>query len=344
MRLHSVTLLFTMSYLLFACTKAPAPSVKTQRVAEKGTARQVASLDTAVVATNSGLMRVGLKGNDAKLLVPGQVSWCAVDNRSQVIWALIDDSLKYLDLLSQETVTIVSGTPAVDTVIISHGKYGSLKGRNSRTYTTAIEIDIPTGSLNHRISCDGDKSYACFEEGAKPSGRVTTPRGDVYTKQLGNTILALRQLKLKNLGQISSINKRAAQRILWSKNLGKVSKRIVQGVDQGACEIIPEACGEGRQLDGTPYWLVTTANSRGDYFHEDKQLYDPKTKRFFNPRTKNSTSKSPIEEGANLEDVYVSPSGKGIVAGGKVIRFGHGVVYDKGEHACGWIGGGWFIP
>jgi hypothetical protein len=95
---------------------------------------------------------------------------------------------------------------------------------------------------------------------------------------------------------------------------------------------------------GTKLLAVTTATSRGDFFHATRQAYDPATRQFFDwrdPQDPEARSTAPLEE-APLGAYFVPPSGAGILSQGQVVSWERGPIYAaEGALACGWLEGGW---
>lgn len=115
-------------------------------------------------------------------------------------------------------------------------------------------------------------------------------------------------------------------------------------VPKEQCSEEPQDCGKLTAIPGSPLWLVTTANSRGDFYSETRELYDPGTGEFvrFNGSALERSKKS-LGEGPDWQDLRISPSGTftyggAVFDGAKVI---HGSTLDDSVRSCGWATGGW---
>nr|MCH9684103.1 hypothetical protein [Deltaproteobacteria bacterium] len=120
----------------------------------------------------------------------------------------------------------------------------------------------------------------------------------------------------------------------------------VTSVPTEACEENPEDCGTASPLRGTAYWIVTVSNSRGDFYHEASQLYDPKDGMFFDPRRPGTRSKEPLAETDGSEayrPTWISPSGALSMSYDELVRFEGGIVARDLAGTCGFWGGGWTV-
>ena len=75
------------------------------------------------------------------------------------------------------------------------------------------------------------------------------------------------------------------------------------------------------------------------------QLYDPATQEFFSPTDPSKRSKTPLPLDGRMPDLYISPSGKALMADGRIVPVqGAGQPNLQGRVSCGWVGGGHFVP
>jgi hypothetical protein len=130
-------------------------------------------------------------------------------------------------------------------------------------------------------------------------------------------------------------------------------------VDKKRCEEA-STCGELTAIPGSPLWLVQTANSRGDYYHETRNLWDPATGEYVRrDGAKLVRSKAvPPDGDAGTDTDYggLRISTSGLLSHGGAIFDAAKVHYaprdqgDGGEGSaggsaisCGWTDGGWRI-
>jgi len=114
-------------------------------------------------------------------------------------------------------------------------------------------------------------------------------------------------------------------------------------VDISLCDADPEDCGSATYLGGGRLWQVVTANSRGDYFHEDVQLYDSETGSFWNPDTK-TRQKMPFDDNdpdvaPDLDKLQTSPDGTWALWGDTVLATADAELTDTRIDGlfCGWL-------
>lgn len=297
----------------------------------------------AVVGTDSGLELVSRSGAARGTPVKGDVSWCAVDNKAQAVWYLARGGgqrrLGVLDLVAGRDETVAAPVPAVDRVIIDHGR-AELGGGNPVAFHLALLVQLePPPRLEPRLGCEGDAAVYCYKEQGQQAPQER--RGAQLNDQLRARKEALQRLRPRRTALLLQLGRRGLRRELWSPPPpARALPRVP--VDSAACEAIPSACGSVRLVFGTHLWLVVTANSRGDYFHQAWQLYDPRAKQFVDPRrSPPRRSSAPLKDPPPLDGMLVSPSGEAYTRGGQVVSFGKGTVYQGANVACGWIGGGW---
>ena len=119
---------------------------------------------------------------------------------------------------------------------------------------------------------------------------------------------------------------------------------LVRTVPREPCTEEPGDCGRAVRLPGTPYWQVVVANSRGDFFHETVQLYDPDAAEFFDPRDPRARSRQPLaESGETFTPAWVSPSGELALDHDTLVRLEGGIVASGFDQVCGFWGGGWEV-
>jgi hypothetical protein len=117
-------------------------------------------------------------------------------------------------------------------------------------------------------------------------------------------------------------------------------------VPTAQCSEEPGDCGKLTAIPGSSLWLVTTANSRGDFYSETRELYDPATGEFVRfTGTALERSKTPVGEGADWQDLRISPSGTFTALGAvfTATKVLHGPALEDSGRTCGWANGGWRI-
>src|SRR5262249_49443689 len=99
-------------------------------------------------------------------------------------------------------------------------------------------------------------------------------------------------------------------------------------------------------IPGTSLWLVETGNSRGDYYHETRELWDPAARAFVRVRDGKIERDSDASDDDVGESSGLRGSPTGVMSMRAVVFDGTPILYwpkDTGE-PCGFAGGGWRVP
>jgi hypothetical protein len=197
-------------------------------------------------------------------------------------------------------------------------------------------------TIEMEMGCFGDRMFYCFEEGTE------TPTAAVAKMQrlVGNLTLA-------DPTYVASLASRGKQGSLWSPPpMPPAMPKTNPTVDRTRCTEDASRCGTLTAIPASPLWLVHIANSRGDYYHETRALWDPATGEYLHrDGARLVRAKTPPPYGTADTDyggLRVSPRG--------TFTFG-GAVFDAAKvyyaprdpdawdaRSCGWTGGGWRIP
>lgn len=294
--------------------------------------------ERAYVADATGLVEVSTAGG-SQVIAPA-ASWCNVDARANVVWFVDAGGLQAFDLADRRTRTIIGGDLGELEVIIDWGPQ-QLGGESALQFDVAAAIqmtDRPT--IEMVMGCDGDRAVYCFEEDSE----TPTPEVKELQRRVGT-------LKLADPAHVASLASRGKHESLWSPPpMPPGEPKHKPALDRRRCAEDPSRCGELTALPGSPLWLVHTANSRGDYYHETRELWDPATGEYVrrdSARLVRSKRPAPADApGTDHGGMRISTSG--------VLSF-EGAVFDGGKvhHApqarhgspvsCGWAGGGWRI-
>lgn len=313
-----------------AAAGAPAPGAPVPALPGGG--------ERAYVADATGLVEVSTAGG-SQVVAPA-ASWCNVDARANVVWFVNAGGLQAFDLADRRTRTIIAGDLADLEVIIDWGEQ-QLGGESAVEFDIAAAVqmtDKPT--IQIEMGCDGDRAAYCYED----DGETLAPEAEELRRRVATLALA-------DPAHVASLARRGKQGSLWSPPpMPPGEPKHKPALDRRRCTEDPSRCGELTALPGSPLWLVHTANSRGDYYHETRELWDPATGEYVRrDGARLVRSKRPAPAGAPGTDhggMRISTSG--------VLSF-EGAVFDGGKvhHApqashgspisCGWAGGGWRI-
>ena len=295
--------------------------------------------ERAYLTDDRGLVEVSTAGG-SQVLVP-TAGWCNVDARANVVWFLAEDGLHAFDLADRRARTITRGTLGELEVIIDWGRE-QLGGESAILFDVGIALKLAgpgKPALEMVMGCDGDRMFYCYEEGLKkPLARV------VELQRLAGTI---QLVDPDYVAQLAARGKRAS---LWSPPAPRTPPRRKPVVDVKRCED-RSRCGALIEVPASPLWLVHTYNGRGDYYHENRELWDPATGKYVHLAGGKLVWSKDAPPVPNNETDYrgmrISPLG--------VLSY-QGAVFDSarvyytpsdpeygGGSSCGWAGGGWRV-
>jgi hypothetical protein len=297
--------------------------------------------ERAFIADETGLVEVSTAGG-SQVVAPA-ASWCNVDARANVVWFVGGAGLQAFDLADRRTHTIIKGPLGEAAVIIDWGNHQQLGGESGLLFDVAASLHM-TGkpTIEMEMGCFGDRMFYCFEEGTE------TPTAAVAKMQrlVGNLTLA-------DPTYVASLASRGKQGSLWSPPpMPPAMPKTQPTVDRTRCTEDASRCGTLTAIPASPLWLVHIANSRGDYYHETRALWDPATGEYLHrDGARLVRAKTPPPYGTADTDyggLRVSPRG--------TFTF-DGAVFDAAKvyyaprdpdawdaRSCGWTGGGWRIP
>ncbi|CAN5903355.1 hypothetical protein BH11MYX2_BH11MYX2_28270 [soil metagenome] len=295
--------------------------------------------DVAYVADATGLVEVGPSG--AKVIAK-DVTWCNADARAQVVWFVSDGGLQAYDLVDHAVHPVIAHD------LDAHGNEGAiigslepiidwgnqkLGGEDAVSFDVGVAVHMNTAPrLELVMGCEGDRGVYCFDEHHKPSASV------VALRKLA------KQLSVDQL-YVAVLAERGKSRSLWTPPPMPPTPPSPPALDREKCTEDKERCGQLTAIPGSPLWLVVTANSRGDYYHESRELWDPGARAFVRiTGDKLVRAKDPQgENGPELDFLRSSPAGL-LSLRGIVFDATH-VLYAPQEtgRTCVFASGGWRV-
>jgi hypothetical protein len=296
--------------------------------------------ERAFVANATGLVEVSTAGGSQ--VVGPITSWCNVDARANVVWFVSGDGLNAFDLVDRRVRTVVRGDysdrlePVID--------WGSqqLGGESEVLFDVGAALRLGRGNpeLETVMGCDGDRAVYCFgDDGKTPTESVTR-----LQRQAG-------ALRIADPSYLTQLARRGKQGSLWTPPpVPPVPPKRKPATDPERCTELT-SCGTLIAIPGSPLWLVITGNSRGDYYHETRELWDPATGEYVRrDGARLARSKAlPPEDGARSDyrGMRVSPAGvlsdDGAVFDAAKVHYAPPDSDDSGSTSCGWATGGWRI-
>lgn len=292
--------------------------------------------ERAFVTSKNGLVEVSTEGA-TQVVAPGEVEWCSTDARAKVVWFTTKDGLHAFDLEDRRLRPIIKAPLEDITVIVNWGKE-RVGGEDPVAFHAGVELAMTgTPRLARKLGCEGDAAFYCYGD----TGDVTSPSPD-----LTDALKRVDALTLADAPYVATLAKRGATTSLWSPPPLPPKAPKSPKVPKAQCAEEPGDCGKLTALPGTSLWLVTTANSRGDFYSETRELYDPTTRDFVHfTGTAIERSKESMGEGVDWQDLRISPSGTFTYLGAVFdhAKVMHAVPSDDTAHSCGWASGGWRI-
>lgn len=298
--------------------------------------------ERAFVSDASGLVEVSTAGG-SQVVAPA-AAWCSVDARANVVWYVDAGGLHAFDLTDRRSRAIIRGALGELEVIVDWGARQQLGGESELLFDVGAAIKLTgTPAIEVRMGCDGDRAVYCFENGEQEN--PTAAVADLQ-RRAGN-------LKLADPAYVASLARRGQQGSLWTPPpMPPPMPKKKPTVDRKQCTEDASRCGQLTAIPASPLWLVHTANSRGDYYHETRELWDPATGEYVRPGGGKlvRTKKPPAGTGgeSDYRGMRVSPSGVlshgGAVFDAAKVYYQPKVTEDDGAPvSCGWVGGGWRI-
>jgi hypothetical protein len=318
-----------------AATPAATPEVApAEKAAEAPPAAPAPPVESAIVSSEAGLQLVALATGAKTTVFPGVVDVCLAHPEASAIWFTGHDddeaatsTLYAVDLARGTTpLPLATAIPReVAALAVVTWKAGTKESDYGGDFEVGLRLDLRSvPSAGRFIGCMTDV-LDCY--------------ADIDTQALHPNLEALATkvdgVKLSDPGTAKRLGDRAAQ----PPKAAKTPAPPKVTVDRSKCEEEPDDCGTTAAIPGTDLQLVVTGNSRGDYFHEDLQLYDAKTGMFMLLSDPTKTSKTPHPEAEELSRLYVAGSGEAYATDSRVIHLKRGtLVEDVG--VCGFTTAG----
>ncbi len=303
-----------------------APGVEADDIAEAEPS------DALIFSDAAGLQLQSLADDKRTRLHAGAIHLCRHDVRAGVVWFFASEaegapklSLHAIDLEGdRKAVEVVRDLPSA-----ADGLAFKLDASTTREMTPfdafgiGVLVDLSgAGKVARFVGCGSDV-YDCIET-YEPTP-VLYPEYEAIAKAVEKATLL----------------DAAATKTLVARDLKRpappppVDGRIA-GFDETACEVEPDDCGKTRTLPGTGLSLVVIANSRGDLYHEELQLYDAKTEEFMPLSDPTKRSKTPHATSMEIERLWVAADGQAYAFDDKLVHLARGV---RAEHVsiCGFV-------
>jgi len=295
--------------------------------------------ERAFVANATGLVEVSTAGGSQ--IVAPLASWCNVDARANVVWFATSNDLHAFDLIDRRVRTVVHGSYANDLEPIIDWGSEQLGGESKVLFDVgaALRLGRSNPELEVVMGCEGDRAPFCFgDDDETPTDSVT---------RLQRQASALR---ISDPAYLTQLARRGAHASLWPPPpVPPAPPKRKPVTDRKACTEV--LCGTLIAIPASPLWLVVTASSRDDYYHETRELWDPATGEYIRRNgDRMERFKAPRNESGRSTDyrgLRASPAGvlsyDGAVFDGAKVYYAPPALEDSVSTSCGWASGGWRI-
>lgn len=301
--------------------------------------------DSVLWADANGMYVSDAEGNLKEKISDKGADWCALDHRMGLLWFERGDEIYAWDLESPASLSVPK--PIVSfgdedqhvPLIIKHIDDQRWLQPRHHQYQLALEIDLaaqPPRAVTS-VGCSGDMSWFCYENNGEDEDE------ERLTEELAQSKASLDALSIQNASWLGQLATRAKGRAQYKAAPAQKEPPSLE-LDRAPCDDDPEECGKALALPGMPYWAVVTENTRGDFYYESWQLYDPKTKQFFTPPygPQKPGQAKPLSE-VDLKMRAISPSGLAYFHSDVLVNLSKGPVL---EHValCGFLAPGYEPP
>lgn len=297
-----------------------------------------APAESAIVASDAGLVLVDVATGEASTVWNGEVEVCLSDPAASAIWFLGRSegttSLYAHDLKTGgQPAVIATGIPAEAAAIsVTSWQGGKIESAPITAFRIGVLLDVrSTPRIQRFVGCMAD-GLDCFS--------------DIDTETLRPELEAIAAridgLSVADPGTAKRLGDRSAGALAATPP--EIAPRVT--VPTAPCEVDREACGSARVLPGTSLQLVVVATSQGDFYHESVLLHDPKTGDFMplaDPRTRSRAADGPGMQAVEPSQLWVAPSGLAYSYDERVVHLKNGPIFvaeSGAARACGFKGGG----
>lgn len=320
----------------------PASEAKADTKAAPEPAPPEISKERALVLQGDAIYRLAPSGKTEKVVAAPGYDTCEVDDAHRVLWLASPTKIAAYDLVKGGEVAVVADGIQVHASLGDADPVWSIQyddgiapfpiqvagTANGLEDCSALVVSLgPKPKVAGRAVAEGDREVYCYkDEGAN---------GPVLTAEAQAVKETYDRAKLVNAPLLVAFDKRRHHfppRAGPGRSPGPPPKLPVKA---SRCEVSPDMCGRASYVGGKRLWWVVTANSRGDFYHEDRELYDSKDKSYWDIDA-DLRFKEPRDTGAGF-DLLVAPGGRWGLTGEKIVDLAEAKILGSVEGGiCGW--------
>lgn len=287
--------------------RSATPSTGQESHAAAVAERPEISPDRALVLRDGALVRLAPSGRTEALARTDRATSCQVDRVHGVVWLIGEEGISVYDPRDGAVHHVVRGAGPTERWLVRYGEGAppSIAAGNAdpleHCVALALELNEPPRAGGVAIA-SGDREPYCFEDDSGDAAqRALQPEAAEEMRRYDRA-------QLLDLAYLAQLPARRAEQDRRSPPPLEAPAPPTPVLNEGRCEEIPEACGELGYVGGGRLWWVVTENSRGDFFHETRQLYDAIDGVFWDLATGRRAS-APLEGAEEAPALHVSPDG-----------------------------------
>jgi len=272
--------------------------------------------------------------------VPGVVG-CDFDEDHGVVWLASARDLAAYDLSDGKVHPVTKGAVVVDDGdgLIWRVRHSSAPSPFPREvagnadgleHCVALVVDVdPRPSVGGMVVAEGDREFSCF---------VSDAEGDIVEGKL-DVDEAPRKKGYDRATLVDSkfLVALATRRTIFPPEPAAPAPPAPKvKVDVDRCTEDAESCGRAEYVGGQRLWWIVVGNSRGDFFHEQRLLYDATTRTWWDPVHDRRESKP--GEGDEGVALHASPDRSWGLIEGKILSLEDAAITGRWSGSfCGWL-------
>lgn len=298
------------------------------------------STTRALVLVDGALQRLAPDGRTEPIAAVPDMLGCDLDDERNVVWLASARDLSVYDLDDGTLHRITKGASVLeegDALIwrVQRSDPSSplpvVLAGNADGLADCVALVLELGDkpvVHGTIVAEGDREPYCFAEDAD---------GGIVAGKLDAEAAARKRgydrAKLVDAPYLVALAARAAlPRPV--EPASPPSPHVKVDVDR--CTEEAEACGRAEYVGGERLWWIVVGNSRGDFFHEERLLYDAKRQKWWDPITDRRASRA--GEGREGVELFASPDRRWGLVEGRVLSLDDAMTTAEWSgNFCGWL-------
>jgi len=318
----------------------PKPAEKTDPAAAPPPAKEISDTRALVVKDGELLSLAPSGKTELVAKVPGMTQ-CGVDDHHRVVWLTSTSDLSAYDPSDKKVHAVATGAALVPSLhphmvwsvqYTQGAPFPTQAAGNADGLEHCAGLVVQIGdkpSVGGGLLADGDREIYCNEE----TEDFDAP--PVLNAEFAPVKAGYDKAKLVDAAYLATLAARRTKDGVRKRTKLTAPTAPKLEIDPSNCDGGEEDCGVATYVGGSLWWVVT-ATSRGDFFHETRELYDTKAKQFWNLATDKRYPKAEAGDD-NTTPLEVSPDGQWAVYEKKVLSLGDAKQTGTFSGSfCGW--------